>query len=45
MAQWQGEIESENMGGKWSAERIYHFILVFLLLLFLPIAFFRPYFG
>ncbi|MCK9861827.1 rhodanese-like domain-containing protein [Paenibacillus sp. ATY16] len=45
MAQWQGEIESENMGGKWNAERVYSFILGFLLLLALPIALLNPWWG
>ncbi len=45
MAQWQGEIESENFGGKWSVERIYNVTLGFLLLLTLPISLLSPWWG
>lgn len=45
MAQWKGEIESEQFGSKWDSERIYHLILGFLLLLSLPFSFLNPSFG
>jgi hypothetical protein len=45
MAQWQGEIETENIGSKWSVERIYNLVLGFLLLLTLPISFLSPWWG
>lgn len=45
MAQWQGEIESEKIGSKWSTGRLYSIILASLLLLTLPIAFIHPWWG
>ncbi|MFC4306689.1 rhodanese-like domain-containing protein [Cohnella boryungensis] len=45
MAQWHGEIETENIGGKWSAERIYNLVLGFVLLLTLPISYLSPWWG
>ncbi|MCM3627731.1 rhodanese-like domain-containing protein [Paenibacillus glycanilyticus] len=45
MAQWQGEIETETIGSKWSAERIYNLVLGFLLLLSLPLSFLGPWWG
>lgn len=45
MAQWQGDIETEIIGSKWSAERINNLVLGLLLLLSLPISFISPWWG
>lgn len=45
MAQWQGELETETIGSKWSTERIYTLVIGSLFLFSVPIPFLSSWWG